>query len=162
MKTDTLPEKQICQYLSFHLTPGLQAMLPTEQLGEILRLEPRQIVPIFDVPPAVMGVGNRRGEVLWIVDLACLLGLEPLFNQDCSHLYSIIVLQKQNQVVGLAVNQVGQLVLCKASQIQPSQAENIPLKLAFCLKGEKRSLYKKTLLVLDGEKLLELLSRQEN
>lgn len=162
MKIDTSSAKQICQYVSFHLTPELQAMLSTEQLGEILRLEPSQIVPIFDLPSAIVGVCNRRGEVLWIVDLACLVGLDPLFNQDCGHQYDIMILQKQNQVVGLAVSQVGQLVFCQASQIQPSQVDKIPPKLAFCLKGEKRSIYRKTLLVLDEEKILELLSRQEN
>ena len=158
MKITHKPQKQIDQCLSFQLTSQLQAMLPAEQLSEILTLAPSQIVPIFNMSRAIMGVFNRRGEVLWIVDLACFLELEPLYSQDYRHLYSVMVINTENKVAGLAVSQVGQLVMCNKLQIKPSSVQETMPKLSLCSNGEKRNPNGKPILVLDGAKILDLLS----
>ncbi len=154
-----LPPDQSCQFLSFQLTPTLQALILTAQLGEVLSLEASQVVPIFDRPEPVMGICNHRGEVLWIVDLAALLGLETLFVQNCRQHLSIMVIHQMQSHVGIAVRQVGQLILCPASQIQPLPLAAIELtpQLAFCLKGAYQNSEQKTLLVLDGAKILDVL-----
>lgn len=152
------------QCLSFHLTPQAQALLPTLQLAEVLNLEANQVVPVFDLPEAVMGICNHRGEVLWIVDLACLLGFETLSAQNCRQLYSVLVIHHMQSHVGVAVRQVGQLVMCSAPRIQPlpsAMVLDMTPELAFCLKGlyptpDQRA-GSKALLVLDGEKILHLL-----
>lgn len=148
------------QFLSFQLTAGLQALLPTDQLDEILSLESGQIVPIFDLPDAVMGICNHRGEVLWIVDLSCLLGFESLFTQNYRQLYSVMVIHRFQSHVGVAVRQVGQLLLLPRHKIQPLQpalAIEMTPRLAFCLKGSYQTSDQKTMLILDGEKILDLL-----
>lgn len=153
------PQNTSHQFLSFHLTASLQALLPTAQLGEIVSLEANQIVPIFDLPEAVMGICNHRGEVLWIVDLAGLLGFETLFTQNCRQLYSVLVIHRQQSHVGVAVRQVGQLIRSPSAKIQPIQSlmADLSPKLAFCLRGLYQSTDQKTMLILDGEKVLDLL-----
>ncbi len=153
------PADKSYQFLSFQLTPTLQALILTAELGEVLSLEAGQIVPIFDQPKAVMGICNHRGEVLWIVDLAALLGLETLFAQNCRQHLSVMVIHRMQSHVGMAVQQVGQLIFCAASKIQPLPLSAIDLtpKLAFCLKGLYQNSDQKTLLVLDGAKILDLL-----
>lgn len=163
-------KQQISQFLSFHLTAELQAMLPTAQLAEIASVDPSQIVPIFELSTAVMGVYNRRGEVLWVVDLAYLLELEAIVFHNLRHYYNLLILQRESQQVGLAVRQVGQLILCPDSQILPLSSADIPdrrplssippptsSKLSFCLRGEKRQPDGKKLWVLNGDKILDLL-----
>ncbi len=148
------------QFLSFHLTARLQALLPTQQLDEILSLEAGQIVPIFDLPEAVMGICNHRGEVLWIVDLACLLGFETLFTQNYRQLYSVMVIRRFQSHVGVAVRQVGQLILAPTSKIQPLQPTtsiDMTPRLALCLTGFYQTSDQKSFLILDGEKILDLL-----
>lgn len=151
----------ISQFLSFFLTSDIQAMLLTEELGEIIKIDPSQIVPIFDLSPAIMGVYNHRGEVLWIVDLALLLELEPLYKQNYYQSYNVLLIKKQHKILGLAVRQVGHLVLSKKGQIRSSTKKEITSKLSFCLVGEKRNPQGQTILALDGERIVQLLNHEE-
>jgi positive phototaxis protein PixI len=63
------------QFLRFSLQPGLTALMEIEQTIELVNIPTDRIVPMPHLPPAVRGVYNWRGEILWIVDLALLLGL---------------------------------------------------------------------------------------
>ena len=138
-------------------------MLPTAQISEILTLDLAQIVPMFDLPEAVMGVCNRRGNILWLVDLACLLDLEPLYCQSDRQQCSVIVIQRQQFCIGAAVAQLGQLIVCRPTQIQPfstqGSAQDPPSKLARCLQSLYRNLDGTRRLILDGEKVLDLLKK---
>ena len=63
------------QYLKFGLYPDTKAMLPIEQITEILKIKLARIMPIPQMPAWIMGVYNWRGEILWTVDIAQMLGL---------------------------------------------------------------------------------------
>ena len=152
----------ISQFLSFYLTAEIQAMLPTEELGEIIKIDPSHIIPIFDLIPAVMGVYNHRGEVLWVVDLSSLLDLEPLYKQNYYYSYNVLLINKNDKVLGLAVRQVGHLVLCKTGQIRRNTLHESTSKLSFCLVGEKRTAQGQTILALDGDRIVELLTEEED
>ena len=154
------PVPNISQFLSFFLTADIQAMLPTEDLGEIIKIDPSHIVPIFDLSPAVMGVYNHRGEVLWVVDLSSLLELEPLYQQNYYHSYNVLLINKDQKVLGLAVRQVGHLVLCKTEQIRRHKLKELTAKLSFCLVGEKRNSQNQTISVLSGDRIVELLNQE--
>ena len=151
----------ISQFLSFFLTAEIQAMLPTEELGEIIKIDPTQIVPIFDLSPAVMGVYNHRGEVLWVVDLSSLLELEPLYKQNYYHSYNVLLINKDDKVIGLAIRQVGHLELCKTEQIRRHHLQELTPKLSFCLVGEKRIPGGQTIFTLDGDRIIQLLRKEE-
>ncbi|MDJ0681433.1 MAG: chemotaxis protein CheW [Xenococcaceae cyanobacterium MO_167.B52] len=150
----------ISQFLSFFLTSDVQAMLPTEELGEIIKIDPSQIVPVFDLSPAIMGVYNHRGEVLWVVDLALLLELEPLYKQNYYQSYNVLLINKQEKILGLAIRQVGHLVLCKKGQIRRITRQETTSKLSSCLVGEKRNTQGNTILALDGDKIVQLLKHE--
>jgi positive phototaxis protein PixI len=104
------------QFLSFSLPSNL-AILPTQNLTEVLTLSAQQIVPIPDLDPSIVGVCNWRGEVLWLVDLQALLNGEALPPLQGSH-YSAIILNHNGQTLGLLVSQVTQMVWCHPSEIQ--------------------------------------------
>ncbi len=150
----------ISQYLSFFLTEEIQAMLPTEDLGEIIKIDPSNIVPIFDLSPAIMGVYNHRGEVLWVVDLASLLDLEPLYQQNYYHSYNVLLIDCGKEVLGLAVRKVGHLVLCKTGQIRRTLGPDLSPKLLSCMLGEKRTAQGETIFALDSERAIQLLAQE--
>jgi positive phototaxis protein PixI len=147
------------QFLSFRLTSTIQAMLPTQQLTEILNLSFNQIVPIPDMPPQMMGVCNWRGEVLWLVDLGYLLGSEPLFEHRRTACKAIVV-QYQGQMLGLVVNQVNQMIWCDLAQVQPLPKTQLTPELSACLQGYWLTPQHETLLVLDSDILVDFFRSQ--
>ena len=117
-------------FLRFYLLSDLSVLLSVHQLAEILTLSLGQIVPMFEMPPWVMGVHNWRGEVLWIIDLNHFLGLTPWYQQpDYNSKHTVVVLKSQAQtnsadapkeaVLGLVVNRVEDMVSCDPESIQP-------------------------------------------
>jgi positive phototaxis protein PixI len=126
-------------FLSFQLPPQSWGILPTDRLVEILNLPVEQIVPIGNLPAAVIGVCNWRGEVLWLLDLAYQLGMPPLFSQGKPRsAYTVMIVhqgaqngaqkgsqnstQNGTQTLGLVVEQVNQMVWCDPAAIVPLPA----------------------------------------
>lgn len=142
------------QFLSFVLPSDHQALLPTHQLLEILSVTSGQIIPIADMPRAVMGVFNWRGEILWMVDLGELLGFPPLFSQSLRRPhFSTLILQSQGKTLGLVVEQVAQMVWCNPAQIQATPAPRVTPELAAYLRGYYLQA-ETTWLVLDGAAII--------
>lgn len=154
--TSMVLHKQTSQFLVFQLTIEIQAMLSTEFLGEVLKCEVSQIVPILDMPKSVMGVRSNRGEVLWVIDLPLLLELTPLYAHGIRLYYDVMVMHSQEQVAGFAVPKVGQLVNYRSSNMQPPP-KDLPQPLGKCSDGLYRLPQGKDMLVLNAARLFDLL-----
>jgi positive phototaxis protein PixI len=153
------------QFLRFYLFPDTTALLPIQQLTEVLTIPRGEIVPIFDMPPWVMGVYNWRGEILWIVDLGHLAGLTPWYQQESGSVaHTTIVLQAHSPqstanslkslMLGVVVNRVEDIEWCNPDWIQspPSSAvtpELVPFLCGYWLKSNSEML-----VVLDGKAIL--------
>jgi positive phototaxis protein PixI len=150
------------QFLSFYLE-AQQALLPTQQLLEIVKVSLSQITAIAGLAPSVMGIYNWRGDVIWVVDLASLLGYKPLYAQqyeqeklqDKCH---IIFLRSQDNVIGFAVPRVGQMVKCDISSIQTSGLTFANPAMMQACRGYWLSETEETFLVLDGDAIAEIAS----
>ena len=150
------------QFLSFSLIDEKQFMLPGSNLAEVLSLDPIEISPIPDMHPSVMGVCNWRGQVLWVVDLAYILGFGAFFSQGLSYpKYSVIVIRSQGKFLGLAVNKMGSSIAYEGVKLQPPPIILNPQMqvLALCLKGKVASREGKNLLVLDADVIVNFLGQ---
>jgi positive phototaxis protein PixI len=147
------------QYLTFALgstDDSYSMMLPTADLVEILTLPFAQITPIPDTANFVMGVCNWRGEVMWVLDLSFKLGFEPLYRQGYSQTScSVILLQSQGMVIGLAVKKVGQMLWSDRNKILPSPPSMANSQLATYLQGYWLSATGETFLVLESNALVQ-------
>jgi len=85
------------------------------EVREIRGWTPATALP--QAPPFVRGVINLRGAVLPIVDLGARLGLGAA---EPSARHVIIVAQVQNQVVGLLVDAVSDILTVTDEEIQPT------------------------------------------
>ncbi|MFN5729854.1 MAG: chemotaxis protein CheW, partial [Pseudanabaena sp.] len=112
--------------------------------------------------PSVMGIYNWRGDVIWVIDLASLLGYKPLYAQqyeqeklqDKCH---IVFLRNQDNVIGLAVPRVGQIVKCDISTIQTSALTFANPAMMKACQGYWLSGAEETFLVLDGDAIAQII-----
>ncbi|NJM46816.1 MAG: hypothetical protein HC860_12220 [Alkalinema sp. RU_4_3] len=115
------PEKPYQHFFSFVLPPDLPAMIPNDRVAEILMLTSENIMGIPEVPPEIMGIAPWRGEVLWLLDLSYIMGKTPLFRQGYRNTpYSVIVISRNNQTLGLVVDRVEQMLRCSEDNILPA------------------------------------------
>lgn len=151
---------EVLQQLKFRLYPDTQAMLPISQITEVLKLQLVQIVPIPQMPAWVMGVYNWRGDILWMVDLGQLLGLDSWYqHQHERALHTAIVLspnrqdkQNENQIhLGLVVASVEDLETCDPKAIQTAVDSQTNSHLIDFLQGYWLSPEGAMVLALDGK-----------
>ena len=60
--------------MQFQLNYNTRALLPAENVTEIITISEREILPVPQMPDCVMGIYSWRSEILWIIDLRNLLG----------------------------------------------------------------------------------------
>lgn len=151
------------QFLRLYLVPDTTAILPIQQLTEVLAIKSSQVVPISHMPTWVMGVYNWRGEILWMVDLGHLIGLTPWHQQETrASTYTAIVLQPHSNkatatkslMLGLVVNRVEDIEWCNPDWIQSPPASAVTPELVPFLRGYWLKPNKDMLVVLDGEAII--------
>jgi positive phototaxis protein PixI len=104
-------------YLRFSL--GVQsALLPTRQVQEAITLPAARITPMPNQPPALLGLINRRSQVLWVADLALLLGLPGAYAS--TQQYNLVIVQTGSLVMGLRVQGVDGILSTTPQQVQPT------------------------------------------
>ncbi|NJO41517.1 MAG: chemotaxis protein CheW [Cyanobacteria bacterium RU_5_0] len=162
------------EFLRLYLSE-MPVLLPIQHLTEVLSVPIGQIVPIPHTPPWVMGVYNWRGEILWMVDLGHLCGLIPWYQQSTyGSTHSVVVLQVQrhkarsafrqsssakNQILGLVVNQVGDIERCNLDMIQAPPSSSIMPELASLVRGYWWQAEGDMLAILDGTAILEIMPK---
>lgn len=145
------------QFLGFWLTQELQAVISTESIREVLSLDISNLVPLPDIAYMVMGMYNHRGDVLWVIDLPCLLGLKPLHFSNSRHHCSVLVMTFQQQIIGFAVPQVGQILSPNKSRVQLSFSKQKTQQLDWCVQGTCSRAGHSSTIILSSEKIFDLL-----
>jgi positive phototaxis protein PixI len=108
-----MPTQQ--QFLQFQIQANLLAAIEIDLVTELVNIPSDRIVPMPHLPPAVMGVYNWRGEILWIVDLGILIGSQNSARHDRSLQPTIILTSgaigqdRQPKTVGLVVNEIAEI-----------------------------------------------------
>jgi len=149
------------QFLTVTLDNEQQALLPTRQLLEIVNVDLSQITAIAGIAPYVMGVYNWRGDVIWVVDLASMLGYKPLYAQEYGQRKfqdkcHVIFLRSQDTAIGFAVSRVGQMIRCDPSTIQTSALTFAnPMMMQAC-QGYWLMDDRETFLVLNGDAIAQI------
>lgn len=104
------------RYLKFHLEPQTPAILAMDQVQEVLIIPNRRITPMPNMPQCVQGLLNRRNRVLWVVDLAQMLGMQSLGTN--AQQYNILIIQAKQITLGLLVQEVKGVIHFTSDLIQ--------------------------------------------
>ncbi len=138
--------QQIC---AFFLN-GFYFGIEIEDVQEIIRQQPLTRIPL--APPDICGLMNLRGQVIPIVDLPCRLGLRAARCSSEKTIYNIIV-NTADDVVGLIVDDVQDVVPCSIETFEPPPA-TLNAQIRSLIKGAYK-LDQGFLLVLDTQKVLD-------
>jgi purine-binding chemotaxis protein CheW len=78
-----------------------------------------ELTPVPHVPPCVRGLMNLRGEVVTVVDLRVVLGLEPtaISRRTCN-----VVVRSRGEQVGILADRVGDVIRARRAEIEPPPA----------------------------------------
>lgn len=102
----------VLQWVTFRLaneTYGINVM----QVQEVLRYS--DIAPVPGAPPYVLGIINLRGNVVTVIDTCQRFGLSPIEITDNTR---IVIIETQQQVIGILVDSVAEVVYLKQSEIE--------------------------------------------
>ncbi|MCL1479171.1 chemotaxis protein CheW [Marinobacter sp. M3C] len=105
-------DDQVLQYVTFRLddeTYGINVM----QIQEVLRYS--EIAPVPGSPDYVLGIINLRGNVVTVIDTRRRFGLNDADITDTSR---IVVMESADQVMGILVDSVAEVVYLKSSEIE--------------------------------------------
>lgn len=142
------PEERPESWVSFVLGEEIYA-LPVSSVHEILRVG--QITRVPHAPSSVLGVCNRRGRVLPIVDLRSRLGLEA---RPTSAAARIVVVSSAGRLLGLLVDSVRQVEAVPRSQVQPAP-ESVTETCSGAVEGVVQQ-HGRTIVLLELASLLQL------
>ncbi|MEO1079406.1 MAG: chemotaxis protein CheW [Pseudomonadota bacterium] len=78
-----------------------------------------KIIEVPETQLAVRGVANLRGQVITVIDLRIVFGIEP---RDISEESRIVVVRHEGSVVGLLVDHVDDIVPAQSDELEPPPA----------------------------------------
>lgn len=105
-------DDQILQWVTFRLASekyGINVM----KVQEVLRYT--EIAPVPGAPSYVLGIINLRGNVVTVIDTCQRFGLPPI---DVTESTRIVIIEANQQVIGILVDAVAEVVYLRASEIE--------------------------------------------
>jgi positive phototaxis protein PixI len=91
-------------YLKFAIDLQSIGLLESEFVQEVLTIRSSHIIPVPNKPSCILGILSRRRLVYWGIDLAMLLGMQPLSQNAL--LCEVILLSMQNLSLALVVPKI--------------------------------------------------------
>jgi positive phototaxis protein PixI len=153
--------KQIdLQFLKFQLQPNFTTLIEVELVTELVNVFVDRVVPMPHLPPTVLGVYNWRGEILWIVDLAMLIGVTESPRRYQNPQPTIILSSgnnnkdRQQKTIGFVVDEIGEIESGQLELIKSTDSDNIYPELSNWTRGWWESATGENFLVLDGHAIL--------
>jgi positive phototaxis protein PixI len=160
------------QFLRFSIQPGSMALIEIDRVMELVNIPISRVVPMPHLPPAVRGVYNWRGDILWIVDLAVLLAGGQEVSRKYRSLQPIVILSSTAAVdrtpsapatldyqadtaIGVIVEEIVEIEWCDLDLISSTLPTNLDPELAKWMRGIWESPTGENFLVLDAAAILD-------
>jgi positive phototaxis protein PixI len=103
-------------FLRFQLDKQTCAVVPMLQTQEAIVLPAGRVSVIPNLPSCILGLFNRRSNLLWLVDLPDILGLEPI--DRYAHSYDVALLKVGQTPLAVAVRSIQGVVRFNQEEIR--------------------------------------------
>lgn len=91
-------------YVRFQIEIHTPAILSMEVVQEVLIVPISRITPMPNMPECILGLLNRRNRVLWVIDLAQVLSLQPV--DANAQQYHMVIIRVDSFPLALVVQEV--------------------------------------------------------
>lgn len=91
-------------YVRFQIDVHTPAILSMELVQEVLIIPVARITLMPNMPECILGLLNRRNRVLWVIDLAQMLNLQPV--DANAQQYHVIIIRVEQVSLALIVQEV--------------------------------------------------------
>jgi positive phototaxis protein PixI len=108
-------------YLKFKLNQQTPALLAMSQAQEVILLPPNRLTSMPNMPPFVLGLMNRRSRVMWVINLAQMLGLNETLSTVQQ--YNVVIIRHGSISLGVVVQSVEGVIRLTQEQIQSAQGQ---------------------------------------
>ncbi|MBW4563905.1 MAG: chemotaxis protein CheW [Mojavia pulchra JT2-VF2] len=146
------------RFLRFPLNGKVNGLLPLADLRGVIQVALTEILPVPQVAEFLLGIMNWRGEAIWILDLAGLLGATHWCRRENVRNSGMAMLvQVQNQTVGLLVEQVNTIEVYDSQERLGISASMLPTRLKSFLQGYFMDAQGSPLMLVDTHAVIQAL-----
>ncbi len=147
------------QFISLEVTNTLEVILSTRELDEVITLDYRTILQIPGMPTVVAGVFQWQGEILWLVDLAYLMGFEPLLSTGYyQQKFRVVKVKFRDSYLGILVQKVGKLLDVEGKEITGTKKHETNSLVEKFIQGTCRNSAEEKKMILDIEAIIEYIN----
>ncbi|NEN92124.1 MULTISPECIES: chemotaxis protein CheW [unclassified Okeania] len=150
------------QYLCIEIDRTLQTILSTDDLDEVITLDYRQILQIPGMPAVVTGVFQWHGEIMWLIDIAYLMGFNPLlstgYNQEK---FRVVKVKYKDNYLGILVQKVGELINIETKNITLLKQKKVNSPVEKFIKGTCTNSAGEKMMIVDITKIIQYLEKAE-
>ncbi len=144
------------QFISIEVTKTLQVILSTRELDEVITLEHRKILQIPGMPTVVAGVFQWQGEIIWLIDLAYLMGFEPLLSTGYyQQKLRVVKVKFRDSYLALLVEKVGNLIDIESKDISVAKTQKTNSLVEKFIQGTCTNSAGEKKMILDIEAIIE-------
>jgi positive phototaxis protein PixI len=118
------------RYLEIQANLDTTLSLPMANVQEVLTVEATNIVPVPNMPEYILGILNRHSRVYWAIDLATLLGCQPV--DMVTHNFNVVIASTGSTPIAIVVHKVIGMV---TSDRLESNVSHLPAHLQPYLQG---------------------------
>jgi positive phototaxis protein PixI len=109
------------KFLRCQLATDYTALVYVNHVTAVITVNIAEILAVPHMPNFVLGIYSWRGEIIWLLDLACQLGVSALSSLETGQTsYPVIIAQVAEQSFGLAVPQIFDIEEHDTKQLHPA------------------------------------------
>ncbi len=148
------------QFISLEVTKTLEVILSTRELDEVITLDYRTILQIPGMQTVVAGVFQWHGEILWLVDIAYLMGFQPLLSTGYyQQKFRVVKVKFRDSYLAILVQKVGKLINIESQEISAGKPQKINSVVEEFIRGTWTNSAGEKKMILDIEAIIEYIEK---
>lgn len=151
-QTSASSQSEQNRFLRFPLNSQIDCSIALADLTGVINIELERILPVPQVAEPWLGIINRRGEAIWLLDLTRLLSQKNWSEAKIVPKTAVAMLAVAGrETIGLVVERLSTIECYDLRQLLPISSTILDNRLRACLQGYFLDLKNQPLMVLDIE-----------